>query len=410
MVSRALHATGPHAGQEGYVWSPRKTRMAVVAAQRGAALGGHGMRPAMHVRAERAPFVMLPRWLLYHPDVGEGAKFLYCVLHDLVHGSEGPTRPVTRAKLAELSRVSPNTIDRRLAELIAARAVDKEPQILAGGQIANVYHVWLTPPDQRQHHLPPNEEAWSERIPTDEDPVPSDRTPVDKRVPTDGDALRTGFPIDDDPPHRWGSPLPADGEPTVLKEEVQRIPPHPRTAGGSSVASHNNNGRRSERTNPRAIGANPRAASELAAAERERERAARLEAEAEAKTSARLAAERAGEAGRIAFEAEALTVSAVLDDDQLEAVVKLVRAALIGPLAQSTLPVTRAVVDWCRHAAANHSDSLCLAAAVDAALAVGQGLPSVPAPRLTVAAAPPAGVPLRRRVADLMTSMVGAVV
>src|SRR5205823_11326034 len=141
--------------------------------------------------------------------------------------------------------------------------------------------------------------------------------------------------------------------------------------------------RRSEGTNPRAIGANPRAGAELAAAKRERERAARLEAEAEAKTAARLAAERAGEAGRIAFEAEALAVSAVLDDDQLDAVVKLVRAALVGPLAQSALPVSRAVVDWCRYAAVNHLDSPSLAAAVDAALAVGQGLPRDPAPPLT---------------------------
>src|SRR5438552_1601391 len=145
------------------------------------------MKLVMHLRAERAPFVMLPRWLLYHPEVGEGAKFLYCVLHDLVHGSEGPTRPVTRAKLAELCRVSPNTIDRRLAELVAVRAVDKEPQILAGGQVANVYHVWLTPPDQRQHRVPPNGEARSERILTGGDPVPTDTPPVDKRVPTDGE-------------------------------------------------------------------------------------------------------------------------------------------------------------------------------------------------------------------------------
>ena len=93
--------------------------------------------------------MMLPRWLLYHPEVGEGAKFLYCVLHDLVADREGPTRPVTRAKLAELCRVSANTIDRRLAELIGAGAVDKEPQILAGGQVANVYQVWLTSPQQR---------------------------------------------------------------------------------------------------------------------------------------------------------------------------------------------------------------------------------------------------------------------
>ena len=123
-----------------------------------------------------------------------------------------------------------------------------------------------------------------------------------------------------------------------------------------------------------------------------------------------LAAERAGEADRVAFEAEALAVSAVLDDDQLDAVVKLVRAVLVRPLAQSALPVSRAVVDWCRHAAANHLDSPSLAAAVDAALAGGQGLPSDPAPPLTLATAPRRGMPLRRRVADLMASMVGAVI
>src|SRR5688572_22996525 len=96
----------------------------------------------LQVRAERAPFVMLPRWLLYHDAVGEGAKFLYCVLHDLVNGREGPTRPVTRAELAGVCGVSVDTVDRRLAELVAAGAVEKQAQIRAGGQVANVYQVW----------------------------------------------------------------------------------------------------------------------------------------------------------------------------------------------------------------------------------------------------------------------------
>src|SRR5437867_9962167 len=101
----------------------------------------------MRLTGERLPFAMLPRWLLYHGDVSEGAKFLYCVLHDLVQGREGPTRPVTRAELAAACGVSPDTIDRRLAQLVAAGAVEKEHQIRAGGQQANVYRVWLTPPD-----------------------------------------------------------------------------------------------------------------------------------------------------------------------------------------------------------------------------------------------------------------------
>lgn len=389
----------------------------------------------MQVRAERAPFVMLPRWLLYHAGVGEGAKFLYCVLHDLVNGREGPTRPVTRAKLAELCRVSPNTIDRRLAELIAAGAVDKEPQILAGGQVANVYQVWLTPPEQRSDRVPTVGEACSERITRDGDPVGNSHVPVDNRLPTDGEAGPERILNDGDPPHRWGPPLPMDGDPAVLEEGVEEeIPPQPpRTAGGPGDASRNGNdlldgiyavldqqhgggnlngnghtrpagGRRADGTNLRALRANPRAEDQLAAAERERERAARLEAGLEAKTAARVAAERAGEAERVAFEAEALAVSAALDDDRLAAIVEAVRSAMAGPLARSGLAVTRAVVDWCRAAAASRPDPSSLAATVDAALDAGRRLPLAGGPPLPLTLdAPAAGtVPLRRRVAALL--------
>lgn len=370
-----------------------------------------GRSKRLHVTAERAPFVMLPRWLLYHEAVGEGAKFLYCVLHDLVNGREGPTRPVTRAKLAELSRVSANTIDRRLAELIAAGAVEKEPQILAGGQVANVFHVWLTPPEQRQHRIPTDGEPRSGRIPIAEDP-PS--TAVDNRVPTDGEARQHGITTAEERPRQWWAPLLADGEPTVFEEEEDEEPPTPRTAGESTFIFENPawqssetggpvrpGGRRADATNLRALGANPRARETA-------ERTARLEAALEARTAARLAEERAGEAGRAAFEAEALAVSAALDDERLAAIVDSVRNELIGPLAQSVLPVSRAVVDWCRQAAADCPDSSSLGVAVTAALAAGQRLPNVapPPPPLPLAAAPPGTVPLRRRVAGLMGSRV----
>jgi len=361
----------------------------------------------LHVTAERAPFVMLPRWLLYHEAVGEGAKFLYCVLHDLVAGREGPTRPVTRAKLAELCRVSANTIDRRLAELVAVAAVEKEPQILAGGQVANVYHVWLTPPEQRQHRIPTNGKPRSQRIPSAGEPT---ATAVDNRVPTDGEAPQYGITTAEEAPRQWGATLPADGDPTVFEEEVQE-PPIPRTAGEPFIFENPTpqptattgpvrlGGRRADATNLRSLGANPRARDTA-------ERTARLEAAVEAKTAARLAEERAGEAGRAAFEAEALAVSAALDDDHLAAIVGSVRDQLIGPLAQTALPVTRAVVDWCRQAAADHPDSSPLGAAVTAALGAKQRRPEVPPAPLVPAAAPPGTVPLRRRVATLMGSRV----
>ena len=389
------------------------------------------MRPVMQVRAERAPFVMLPRWLLYHPEVGEGAKFLYCVLHDLVNGREGPTRPVTRAKLAELCRVSANTIDRRLVELLAAGAVDKEPQILAGGQVANVYQVWLTPPEQRKHRIPTDGEPPSGRIPTDGDPVPTDPVPVDERIPTDGEARSERIPLHGEPPHQRGTPLLTVGEPTVLKEEVQE-PPCPRTAGesrhqgvetthcdvlvdqtellaeqpvtGAGEVGPRPIGRRWDGTNLRAVGANPRAREAAAAAERDRERTALLEAALDAKAAARLAAEEAGEAERVAFEAEALAVSAALDDDQLAAVVGAVRNSLVGPLADSKLAVTRAVVNWCRAAVADCPGAPSLTATVAAALAAARDVPAagVGLSPLTLEAAPAGTVPLRRRIAALL--------
>jgi hypothetical protein len=95
-----------------------------------------------------------------------------------------------------------------------------------------------------------------------------------------------------------------------------------------------------------------------------------------------------------------------LDDHQLAAVVDLVRDVLVGPLAQSALPVTRAVVDWCRQAASDHPTAPSLGAAVAAALAAGQRLPDVAPAPLPGVAAPPGTVPLRRRVATLMASRV----
>lgn len=99
-------------------------------------------------------------------------------------------------------------------------------------------------------------------------------------------------------------------------------------------------------------------------------------------------------------------MSAVLDDEQLAAIVDSVRDQLIGPLAQSALPVTRAVVDWCRQAAADRPDSSSLGVAVTAALAGGQRLPDGAPSPIPLAAAPPGTVPLRRRVATLMGSRV----
>jgi hypothetical protein len=340
----------------------------------------------LQLRAERAPFVMLPRWLLHHRGISDGAKVLYGMLHDLVAGREGPTRPVTRGQLAACCDVSVATVDRRLAELVAAGAVEKQAQFETHqGQLANVYLVRLSPP--AANLLPPVENS--------EDPgcisaVPPSSGLQPPQLQSCADGVLTGAA-----PYE--------------EEEKQEIPPQPpRTAGGRGHASHNGNGLFNAPRpvgGRRAAGTSPRAADALVAAERERERAAQLEAELEAKTAARLAAERAGEADRVAFEAEALAVSAALDDPRLAAIVDAVRGGMAGPLARSPLAVTRAVVDWCRAVTADGPDGTSLAAAADAALAA--------AGHLRVEAGEPAGltveggtVPLRRRVAELLVDPV----
>jgi hypothetical protein len=358
----------------------------------------------LHLRAERAPFVMLPRWLLYHPDVGEGAKFLYCVLHDLVAGREGPTRPVTRAQLAESCGVSVDTIDRRLAQLVAAGAVEKQAQIRAGGQTANVYQVWLTPPDGLRRTQPHGKPE----------------TPVDNgsrisAAPVEGSANgqvtrgreSAAPPSDGDPdPQACGDSDRASAAPSVFEEPAEEVPPQPpRTAGGPDAPhnDHINDGPRQMGMNPRALGANPRAEAERAEESRQRHLAERREADLVAAAAARRAEEDAARSAAAAFEAEATALSAALDDDRLAAIVDAACEGLAGPLVRSPFAVARAVVGWCRGAARHHPGPL--AAAVDAALAdrwrpaPGVGETSEP---LEVPP-PPSGVPpLRDRLAPLV--------
>ncbi len=209
----------------------------------------------MELRAERAPFVMLPRWLLYHPQVGEGAKFLYCVLHDLVAGREGPTRPVTRAQLADSCGVSVDTIDRRLTQLGAAGAVEKQAQIEAGGQVANVYQVWLTPPDGIRRTLlavPTQSDRSGGGAP--QEPIPplpgKPGSPVENRgrvfaAPVEGCAnpqvnrsrKSAAPPSDSQPgPYACGAPGRKFAAPSVFEEQEEEVPPQPpRAAGGPTL-------------------------------------------------------------------------------------------------------------------------------------------------------------------------------
>jgi len=330
----------------------------------------------LQLGAERAPFVMTPCWLLYS-EISDGAKVLYGILHDLVAGREGPTRPVTRGQLAGCCRVSVDTVDRRLAELIKAGAVDKQAQFDTGqGQLANVYWVRLSPP------------AAAVRPPGDTRETPG-RTGA---VPPDVALRPAGTQPCGDPGRVVAAPK---------KEQVQEVPPQPPRSAGGPTRSLRAIRRRAGGTTLRAVGANPRARTDQALADQQAAVAARRAADLEAQAAARRAGEAAARVEAERFDAEALALSAVLDDDLLAAVVDLAAAGLAGPLARSPLAVTRAVVAWCRTAAANQPGSL--SAALAAALTAGMPSPADgEPPPLVLAAAPPGTAELRHRIAGLL--------
>jgi len=329
----------------------------------------------LQLGAERAPFVMLPRWLL-HSEVSDGAKVLYCMLHDLVAGREGPTRPVSRAQLAAGGRVSVDTVDRRLAELIRIGAVEKQTQFeTERGQLANVYWVRLSPP------------------------VALVRGTVAHSGPGRGGATSPVVPVRPAPPHGCGDPGRMGAAPK--EEQDQEFPPQPPRTAGGPTGTFRTPRRRPGGTTLRAVGANPRAETDRVVAAEQAAAAARRAADLEAATAARRAAEATAQADTDRFVVEASAVSAVLDDDLLVDLVDLVGSGLAGPLARSPLALTRTVVGWCRSAIAVFPGPVPVA--LRAAVAAGwQPAGDPPTTSAAMLPAPPETTDLRTRIARLV--------
>lgn len=197
-------------------------------------------------------------------------------------------------------------------------------------------------------------------------------------------------------------PTPVDQATTEVPTTKDLIPPQPpRRTGGPEVdrVTPAANRRREAGTNPRAQRSNPRAEADLAEAARLEAEGAARQAELERTTHARRAADLAARAEAERLEAECRAVSAALADDQLAVVVAVVTRGMAGPLARSPLAISRAVVSWCRTAAAQRPGPLAdaVAAGLAAGLPAGEG--SAPSLDLSV----PAGIPaLRQRIAGLL--------
>jgi hypothetical protein len=194
-------------------------------------------------------------------------------------------------------------------------------------------------------------------------------------------------------------PTPVDQATTEVPTTENLIPPQPpRTAGGQEF-SGSHTATTARRGGARSWGTNPRAESERAEATRLVAEAAARQAELERKVEARRAADLAAERETDRLEAEAQSISAALDDDTLTAVVAHVTAGMSGLLATSSVAVTRAVIAWCRTAAARGPGPIAdaVAAGLKDNLTAGEGHPP-----LTLPTAPTDTAPLRSRVAGLL--------
>jgi len=317
-------------------------------------------------------FTVLPNDAIRNPALSFRAVGVLAHLLSLPDGAK-----VDSATLATAHREGRDAVRSAYRELEAHGYYRREVLRLADGTLRTEVVVSSTPmADEDAGHTG---DGFSGAGPAPDFPAPVEPAPVN---PTSA------------------GPTPVDQAP---KEEVptteELIPPQPpRTAGGHGEFEPTTAapaGRRS----PRGAGTNPRAEAERAEAARLEVEAARRQAELDARTAARRAADLDAERAAARLEAEALSISAALDDDRLCAVVARAAAGLSGLLAGSTVGVTRAVVAWCRTAAVTHPGPF--AAAVTAGLAAGLAAGEGSAP-LDLPAAPAGTAALRTRVAAVL--------
>ena len=91
-------------------------------------------------------FALIPEWVLFHQDLSDKAVRLYLVLDRHADRDTRDCIP-SRARLAGKLGCSVKTVDRALAELVAARAITVERRVdAAGDPTSNRYVVHAVPP------------------------------------------------------------------------------------------------------------------------------------------------------------------------------------------------------------------------------------------------------------------------
>lgn len=109
-----------------------------------------------HVTVEGGHVAVVPEALVYDLGVNDGAMRLWLALRRHADG-DGTSYP-SRARLAKLLGCSPDTVDRRVATLVATGWLTVEPRHDAlGSQRSNLYHLRmaaLVPPQGRTDAAP----------------------------------------------------------------------------------------------------------------------------------------------------------------------------------------------------------------------------------------------------------------
>lgn len=98
----------------------------------------------MTAHSDIGPYAMMPQWLV-RSGVSSGAIHTFAVLALHADRDSGRAYP-RRATIAKLCGCSRDTIDRRIAELVAVGAIEVEHRIVDGTYTSNVYHVRYSRP------------------------------------------------------------------------------------------------------------------------------------------------------------------------------------------------------------------------------------------------------------------------
>jgi hypothetical protein len=153
-------------------------------------------------RGRRLPFVVMPWWVLDCPELEASDLAVYAAIAR--HADSAGFAHPSRARIADLARVSIRTVDRAVARLVDIGAIEKQTRRdAAGDPTSNLYLVHETPGGvATQTALPPATNDTTVATPTTlrvATQTTHELEPSEQEPRTTGDDVATGWkPIPSD--------------------------------------------------------------------------------------------------------------------------------------------------------------------------------------------------------------------